>query len=57
MTTNQSTMPDRNDEWTEQFVTRERRRNAAMGVGVFLVIALFTAAIIAYFAGAMALPW
>lgn len=56
MTTQRPTM-DKTDEWANTFARRERRRNTAIGIGVFLAVALFTALIVAYFGGAAAMPW
>lgn len=58
MTTRKNTMEDRADQWATDFAKQEQRKNVLMGIGAVLVIALISAAVIAYFAGAMgAIAW
>ncbi len=45
------------DAWVEQYASMERRRNIAIGLAIFMAVALVSIAIITYFGSAAAIAW
>ncbi len=53
MTTQDNTIRDADEQWAAEFARREERRNKAIGIAIFVGIALFSIAFVLYFGGAI----